>query len=68
MSCDVTKDDSLHNPAQDIVNRYGRFDVLVTSAGIQARGALSVLDATTLRHCLDVNASEPSSRARLLCP
>ena len=51
----VTEDDSVHNLAQDIVNRYGRLDVLVTSAGIQARGALGALDATTLRRCLDVN-------------
>ncbi|CAM5705394.1 Gluconate 5-dehydrogenase OS=Streptomyces canus OX=58343 GN=AQI96_36230 PE=3 SV=1 [Streptomyces canus] len=55
MSCDVTEDDSVHDLAQDIVNRYGRLDVLVTSAGIQARGALGALDATTLRRCLDVN-------------
>ncbi|MFF8289057.1 SDR family NAD(P)-dependent oxidoreductase [Streptomyces sp. NPDC016309] len=55
MSCDVTEDNSVHDLAQDIVNRYGRLDVLVTSAGIQARGALGALDATTLRRCLDVN-------------
>ncbi|WP_406840633.1 SDR family NAD(P)-dependent oxidoreductase [Streptomyces sp. AHU1] len=52
MSCDVTEDDSVHGLAQDVVNRYGRLDVLVTGAGIQARGAL---DADTLRRCLDVN-------------
>ncbi|WP_158101784.1 SDR family NAD(P)-dependent oxidoreductase, partial [Streptomyces pharetrae] len=40
MSCDVTDEDSVHDLAQDIVSRYGRLDVLVTGAGIQARGAL----------------------------
>ncbi|MFF9457774.1 SDR family NAD(P)-dependent oxidoreductase [Streptomyces flaveolus] len=55
MSCDVTEDDSVHDLVQDIVSRYGRLDVLVTSAGVQARGALGALDATTLRRCLDVN-------------
>ncbi|KAB1979028.1 SDR family NAD(P)-dependent oxidoreductase [Streptomyces triticiradicis] len=55
MSCDVTEDDSVHGLTQDVVNRYGRLDVLVTSAGIQARGALDALDADTLRRCLDVN-------------
>ncbi|CAM5231241.1 Dehydrogenase OS=Streptomyces glaucescens OX=1907 GN=SGLAU_06640 PE=3 SV=1 [Streptomyces glaucescens] len=55
MSCDVTDEDSVHDLAQGIVSRYGRLDVLVTSAGIQARGALGALDAATLRRCLDVN-------------
>ncbi|MEV5728124.1 SDR family NAD(P)-dependent oxidoreductase [Streptomyces pharetrae] len=55
VSCDVTDEDSVHDLAQGIVSRYGRLDVLVTSAGIQARGALGALDAATLRRCLDVN-------------
>lgn len=55
MSCDVTEDGSVHDLVQDVVNRYGRLDVLVTSAGIQARGVLDALDATTPRRCLDVN-------------
>ncbi|MFE2523375.1 SDR family NAD(P)-dependent oxidoreductase [Streptomyces sp. NPDC059382] len=55
VSCDVTEDGSVHTLVEDIVNRYGRLDVLVTSAGIQARGDLDTLDATTLRRCLDVN-------------
>jgi NAD(P)-dependent dehydrogenase (short-subunit alcohol dehydrogenase family) len=34
---------------------YGRVDVLVTSAGAQARGTLDELDVATLRACLEVN-------------
>ena len=34
---------------------HGRLDVLVTSAGVQARGTLEQLDVATLRACLDVN-------------
>ncbi|MFF7181947.1 SDR family oxidoreductase [Streptomyces sp. NPDC008121] len=55
VSCDVTEDGSVHDLARHVVGRYGRLDVLVTSAGIQARGALDTLDAATLRRCLDVN-------------
>ncbi|WP_329557975.1 SDR family oxidoreductase [Streptomyces uncialis] len=54
-ACDVTEDDSVRGLVRDIVDRHGRLDILVTSAGIQARGTLDELDATTLRRCLDVN-------------
>lgn len=33
----------------------GRLDVLITSAGVQARGVLDDLDVATLRTCLEVN-------------
>ena len=33
----------------------GQLDVLVTSAGIQARGTIDELDVATLRACLDTN-------------
>ncbi|MFH8572842.1 SDR family NAD(P)-dependent oxidoreductase [Streptomyces sp. NPDC017993] len=55
LACDVTDEGAVHEVVQDIVTQYGRLDVLVTSAGIQARGELGALDATTLRRCLDVN-------------
>lgn len=55
LTCDVTKEDEVHHLVEEIVTEYGRLDVLVTSAGIQARGDLGALDAATLRRCLDVN-------------
>ncbi|OXR40858.1 3-oxoacyl-[acyl-carrier-protein] reductase FabG [Nocardia cerradoensis] len=55
VSCDVTDEDSVHAVVRTILDSHGRLDVLVTSAGIQARGGLDTLDAGTLRDCLDVN-------------
>ncbi|SEE11998.1 gluconate 5-dehydrogenase [Streptomyces misionensis] len=55
LACDVTEEDEVHHLVEEIVTEYGRLDVLVTSAGIQARGELGALDAATLRRCLDVN-------------
>ncbi|WP_407555384.1 SDR family oxidoreductase [Streptomyces sp. Pv4-95] len=55
MACDVTEEGAVYDLVQNIVTHYGRLDVLVTSAGIQARGELEALDAGTLRRCLDVN-------------
>jgi NAD(P)-dependent dehydrogenase (short-subunit alcohol dehydrogenase family) len=37
------------------LSTFGRLDVLVTSAGVQARGMVGELSAADLRACLDVN-------------
>ncbi|MFE1554345.1 SDR family NAD(P)-dependent oxidoreductase [Streptomyces sp. NPDC058734] len=55
LACDVTDEAGVRRLAGTVLAEYGRLDVLVTSAGIQARGELEALDAATLRHCLDVN-------------
>ncbi|GAA4840491.1 SDR family oxidoreductase [Kitasatospora terrestris] len=54
-ACDVTDEDGLHALVRQITDTHGRLDVLVTSAGVQARGELADLDAATLRRCLEVN-------------
>ncbi|MFG2298355.1 SDR family NAD(P)-dependent oxidoreductase [Streptomyces sp. NPDC048603] len=55
LACDVTDEAGVRRLVGTVLAEYGRLDVLVTSAGIQARGELEALDAATLRHCLDVN-------------
>lgn len=55
LACDVTQEDDVHRLVDAIVTEYDRVDVLVTSAGTQARGEMAALDAATLRRCLDVN-------------
>jgi hypothetical protein len=55
LACDVTDDNDVRRLVDGVITRHGRLDVLVTSAGIQARGVIGDLDATTLRRCLEVN-------------
>jgi NAD(P)-dependent dehydrogenase (short-subunit alcohol dehydrogenase family) len=55
VGCDVTDEDSVQRLVDDTVSEHGRLDVLVTSAGVQARGGIGELDVTTLRTCLEVN-------------
>ncbi|WP_327587812.1 SDR family oxidoreductase [Nonomuraea sp. NBC_00507] len=55
MACDVTDEDGVRHFFDAVVTRHGRLDILVTSAGIQARGEIEELDVTTLRRCLEVN-------------
>ena len=54
-ACDVTDERAVAGLVDRVMADHGRLDVLVTSAGVQARGTLEQLDVTTLRACLDVN-------------
>ena len=53
--CDVTDEDAVTGLVDRALSAYGRLDVLVTSAGIQARGTIDELSVAELRACLDVN-------------
>jgi NAD(P)-dependent dehydrogenase (short-subunit alcohol dehydrogenase family) len=53
--CDVTDEAAVEALVDGVLTDYGRLHVLVTSAGVQARGMLDQLDVGALRACLDVN-------------
>ncbi len=53
--CDVTDERAVTGLVDQVLTEHGRLDVLVTSAGVQARGTLEQLDVAALRACLDVN-------------
>ncbi|WP_431899467.1 SDR family NAD(P)-dependent oxidoreductase [Nonomuraea sp. bgisy101] len=55
LACDVTDEHAVRRVVDEVATRFGRLDILVTSAGVQARGELGDLDAATLRRCLEVN-------------
>jgi NAD(P)-dependent dehydrogenase (short-subunit alcohol dehydrogenase family) len=55
LACDVTDERAVADLVDAVLASRGRLDVLVTSAGVQARGTLEQLDVATLRACLDVN-------------
>lgn len=54
-ACDVTDEAAVGRLADGVMAEFGRLDVLVTSAGVQARGTIGDLDVATLRACLEVN-------------
>jgi gluconate 5-dehydrogenase len=53
--CDVTDERAVTGLVDRVLTEHGRLDVLVTSAGVQARGTLEQLDVAALRACLEVN-------------
>jgi NAD(P)-dependent dehydrogenase (short-subunit alcohol dehydrogenase family) len=55
LKCDVTDEGAVQALVDRVLTDHGRLDVLVTSAGVQARGGLDELDVGVLRACLEVN-------------
>jgi NAD(P)-dependent dehydrogenase (short-subunit alcohol dehydrogenase family) len=53
--CDVTDERAVADLVDGVLIDHGQLDVLVTSAGVQARGTLDQLDVAVLRACLEVN-------------
>jgi NAD(P)-dependent dehydrogenase (short-subunit alcohol dehydrogenase family) len=54
-ACDVTDEDAVAGLVDRALSGYVRLDVLVTGAGVQARGTIDELSAADLRACLEVN-------------
>lgn len=54
-ACDVTDEGAVEDLVDSVLADYGRLDVLVTSAGVQARGTIDQLSVAALRACLEVN-------------
>ena len=48
-ACDVTDEDAVAGLVDRVLSGHGRLDVLVTSAGMQARGTIDELSAASLR-------------------
>jgi NAD(P)-dependent dehydrogenase (short-subunit alcohol dehydrogenase family) len=55
VACDVTDEHRIAQVVDQILADHGRLDVLVTSAGVQARGTIGELPVADLRTCLEVN-------------
>jgi NAD(P)-dependent dehydrogenase (short-subunit alcohol dehydrogenase family) len=53
--CDVTDETAVASLADRVMSGFGRLDVLVTSAGVQARGTIDELSVADLRACLETN-------------
>jgi NAD(P)-dependent dehydrogenase (short-subunit alcohol dehydrogenase family) len=56
-SCDVTNEQSVKTAVQKTVERFGRIDILINSAGINIRGAIENLSLDEFNKVQQVNVS-----------
>jgi NAD(P)-dependent dehydrogenase (short-subunit alcohol dehydrogenase family) len=54
-ACDVTDERAVADLVDGVLDDHGRLDVLVTSAGVQARGTIGQFAVADLRACLEMN-------------
>jgi NADP-dependent 3-hydroxy acid dehydrogenase YdfG len=55
LSLDVTNPDSISQATANVIQRFGRVDVLVNNAGYAQRGAIEEIPDTSVHQMFDVN-------------
>ena len=68
LSADVTDETDVERAVQQVLDTWGRLDVLVTSAGTNLRGRAEELEAADVRRCLDVNVVGTWLAAKTVIP
>ena len=53
--CDVSDEARVHEVMDEIGNKYGRIDILISNAGYGIAGAIELMDTDTIKKMFDVN-------------
>jgi len=68
VACDVRDTAAVETMVRDVVERFGRLDVLVNNAGINVEGRLEELDAAAWDRCFEVNVRGTFTTCRAVAP
>jgi len=68
VGCDVTSEASVRNAVQKTMERFGRIDVLINSAGINIRGAIGQLSVEEFNKVQQVNVTGSWIASREVLP
>ena len=55
LKCDVSKEDEIKSAVEDIINRFGRIDILLNNAGIAIGGGVETLTEEDWNKSMDTN-------------
>lgn len=66
--CDVTDYNRVDTTINELVNKYGKIDVLINNAGIWLAGDLTDTDYDRISKCIDVNTKGPIYMTKAVLP
>lgn len=66
--CDVTDYNKVDATINELVNRYGKIDVLINNAGVWLAGDLTDTDYDRISKCIDVNTKGPIYMTKAVLP
>lgn len=55
VECDVTNESSVKNAIEEVINRFGRIDILLNNAGVAVGGGVDTLSVEDWEKSMDVN-------------
>ena len=55
ISCDVTDEECVKKAVEEIIEKFGRIDILLNNAGVAVRGGVDTLTVEDWDHAMDVN-------------
>lgn len=68
LECDVSEEEQVNRSVAQVVERFGRVDILLNNAGIVAGGATDTLPVESWRHCHDVNLTGTFLTSKAVIP
>lgn len=68
MTCDVTDPGSIEKVIKNIIDKYGKIDVLINNAGVWLAGDLTECSYDKISNCIDVNTKGPIYMTKAVLP
>lgn len=68
MTCDVTDPGSIEKVINNIIDKYGKIDVLINNAGVWLAGDLTECSYDKISNCIDVNTKGPIYMTKAVLP
>lgn len=68
VQCDVTDEDSVERAVQEVIDAFGKIDVLLNNAGVAVRGGVSTLSMDEWNRSMDTNVKSAFLMSKYVIP